>query len=156
MKVYQMTQEGRDALQAELENLTTVVRNEINEALKFARSNGDLSENADYSAALEARDKNETRIGEIEEQLTHCEIIEPASKNKVSIGSTVVLKYVNDDEDMTIYIVGATEADYLNDKISNESPLGAALMGHKKGDDVVFFVNGNKEEYKIVDIKVKK
>ncbi|MCQ2409072.1 MAG: transcription elongation factor GreA [Clostridia bacterium] len=151
-KTYQMTLEGKLDLEKELERLTTVVRNEINEALKFARSNGDLSENADYSAAIEARNHNEDRIAEIEEQLNHCEIVK-ANANEISIGSTVELKYINDDEDMTIYIVGATEADYFSGKISNESPLGKALIGHKKGDKISFEVNGNVEEYKIISIK---
>lgn len=153
-KVYSMTQEGKNILEAELEHLTTTVRDEINEALKTARSNGDLSENADYSAAKEAQEKNEARIAEIEEQLTHCKI-EEVSKDHVGIGSIVDLKYLNENEEMTLFIVGATEADYLKDKISNESPLGAALMGHKKGDVIEFYVNGNKEQYKIIDIKIK-
>lgn len=151
-KTYQMTQAGKLDLEKELEYLTTVKRNEINEALKFARSNGDLSENADYSAAIEARNQNEDRIAQIEEQLNHCEIV-VAEKDVIGIGSKVVLKYINEDEEMTISIVGATEADYFSGKISNESPLGSNLMKKKAGDKISFVVNGNKEEYEIIKIE---
>lgn len=132
-----MTAEGLQALQAELEERKTVKRKEIKEAIKVARGYGDLSENSEYDEAKDAQAQNETRISEIEETLKHVVLIDESSaKDGVSVGSTVKVYDVEFDEEVTYKIVGSTEADPAQSKISNESPVGAALLGHKVGDRV--------------------
>ena len=132
-----MTAEGLQALQAELEERKTVKRKEIKEAIKVARGYGDLSENSEYDEAKDAQAQNEMRISEIEETLKHVVLIdETSAKDGISVGSTVKVYDVEFDEEVTYKIVGSTEADPAQSKISNESPVGAALLGHKVGDKV--------------------
>ena len=131
-KVYQITGEGKAELEKELGELKER-RSEISERIAAARDYGDLSENAEYDSAREEQGIVETRVLEIERILANFEIIKPKSGGAVRIGSTVDLKNGNK---VAYTIVGPVEADPLEGKISNESPIGAALMGKKAGDKV--------------------
>jgi len=130
-----LTAEGFLKLEEELNELKTVRRPEIIKALKDARAQGDLSENADYDAARAEQAQIEAKIKELEYRLEHSEIAHTTKKGAVNVGSTVTVMDEDDDED-TYQIVGSVEADSFNNKISNISPLGKALLGHKVGDEV--------------------
>ena len=130
-----VTAEGYLDLENELNELKNVRRPQIIQAIKEARALGDLSENADYDAARDEQAQVESRIKELEYKLEHSEIIENKKKNQVSLGSTVVIKYEDGEEDEYM-IVGSLEADPFNNRISNESPIGVAVMGKKQGDVV--------------------
>ena len=128
-----LTPEGYLELEAELNDLKLNKRPEVINALKYARSLGDLSENADYDAARNDQAQLESRIKELEYKLEHCEIIDNKDKNIANVGSTIVIEYEpGDDEEYKI--VGSLEADPFNNKISNESPIAQALMGKRVGD----------------------
>ena len=131
-----LTAEGYLALEQELNDLKTNKRPAVIKALKEARAQGDLSENADYDAARNDQAQIEGRIKELEYKLEHSEIIDN-SKNKgtVNLGSTVTIAY-DDGEEEEYMIVGSMEADPFNNKISNESPIGKAVIGHKAADEV--------------------
>lgn len=132
-----MTTEGLEQLKMELEERKTTKRKEIKEAIKVARGYGDLSENSEYDEAKDAQAQNELRIAELEETLKHVVLIEENSTNDgVSIGSKVKVYDIEFDEEVVYKIVGSTEADPAQSKISNESPVGSALLGHKVGDKV--------------------
>ena len=133
-----MTFAGLRALEDELFDLKVYKRKEVAQKIKEAREQGDLSENAEYDAAKDEQRDIETEIAELEVILANCEVIQDNDKNKdvVKMESVVVLHDVEFDEDIEYTIVGSSEADSLNNKISNESPLGAALIGKKKGDTV--------------------
>ena len=150
-----LTQEGLDELKKELDNLINVRRPENIIAIKEARALGDLSENAEYDAARNEQAQIEARIKTVEKMLENVKIITKADTSKVSLGTTVAIKYVDDDDDDEgdeYKIVGSQEADPFESKISNESPIAKALMGHKVGDIVsVESPNGN-YEVKIVEI----
>lgn len=152
-KVY-LTNEGFLEIEEELNHLKEVKRPEVIKALKDARALGDLSENADYDAARNEQAQVEGRIKELEQLLEKAELIEKADTDKVSLGTTVKIKYIEDDDDIEEYrIVGSKEADPSNDKISNESPLAKAVMGHKVGEIcVVESPNGN-YNVEIMEIK---
>ena len=133
-KVY-LTNEGFLELEEELNHLKDVKRPEVIKALKDARALGDLSENADYDAAREEQAKVEGRIAELEKLLEKAELIEKKNTHTVGLGTTVKIKYVDDDDDVEEYrIVGSREADPSNNKVSNESPLAKAIIGSKTGD----------------------
>ncbi len=153
-QTYQLTQKGIDKLKAELEHLKTTEREKILEALKEARAQGDLSENADYDAARDQQARIETRIKEIENILKHAELIREDSRgNKITIGKTVKLS-VNGKDPVEYSIVGSIEADPFNNKISNESPVGKAVIGHKPGDEVTYKTEARREIHiKILDVK---
>jgi transcription elongation factor GreA len=152
-KTYKLTQQGLLDLQNELEKLKTVDRKRNLEALKEARAQGDLSENADYDAARDEQAQIEARIKEIEGILKNYEIIKKDRSNYVNIGKTVVIKVANLPE-QEYTIVGALEADPLKQRISNESPIGKGIIGSKKGDTVtVKTETGREVEVTIVDIK---
>lgn len=141
------TKEGYQKLIDELEYLKTVRRQEIKEQLKEARSFGDLSENSEYDEARDNQAKCEARIAELEYLIKNADVIteDEASKKVISIGSTVVIRY-KDGTEKTYYIVGSNEVDPMNGRISDLSPIGRALIGHKDGD--VVFINtpaGEKE-----------
>ena len=141
------TKEGYQKLIDELEYLKTVRRQEIKEQLKEARSFGDLSENSEYDEARDNQAKCEARIAELEYLIKNAEVIseDEASKKVISIGSTVVIQY-KDGTQKKYYIVGSNEVDPINGKISDLSPIGRALIGHKDGD--IVFINtpaGEKE-----------
>jgi transcription elongation factor GreA len=152
-KVY-LTNEGFLEIEEELNHLKEVKRPEVIKALKDARALGDLSENADYDAARNEQAQVEGRIKELEQLLEKAELIEKQDTDKVGLGATVTIKYIDDDDDVEEYrIVGSKEADPSNDKISNESPLAKAVMGHKVGEVcVVESPNGN-YNVEIMEIK---
>lgn len=134
-KQYRLTQAGIDELQAEVVNLIAL-RPAIAEHIKVAREFGDLAENAEYQTARQAQDKNENRIAEIEHILANVEIIKaPAKASKVTLGSTVTLTDGRGGSKQ-FQVVGTVEADPLNGKISDESPIGQALLGKKSGEAV--------------------
>ena len=130
-----MTAEGYLEAETELNELKNVRRLEIIEAIKEARAQGDLSENADYDAARNEQAIVEAKIQELEYKLEHAEIIDNSDKNIVNLGSTVTISY-DDWETEEYKLVGSMEADPFENKISNESPLGIALLKHKIGDVV--------------------
>lgn len=148
-----MTAEGLEQLKQELEERKTVKRKEIKEAIKVARGYGDLSENSEYDEAKDAQAQNEARISEIEEALKHVVLIdENSAKDGVSIGSRVRVYDVEFKEEVIYKIVGSTEADPAQFKISNESPVGAALLGHKVGETVVAAAPMGQLEFEIKEI----
>ena len=134
-KIY-LTQEGLDELKAELDDLINVQRPRNIIAIKEARALGDLSENADYDAAKNEQAEIEGRIKKIEKMLENVEIINEIKTDKVSIGSTVSVKYVDDDDTDEYKIVGSQEADPFMSKISNESPIAKAILNKRVGDIV--------------------
>lgn len=150
-----LSQEKFDELTAELEHMKTVRRREIAEQLEYARSLGDLSENAEYEEARNLQAATEDRIRVIEEQLAHARIIEhPKGKaSAVSLGSEVTIQKQGEKGEHTYEVVGSAEANMQERKISHLSPLGSALMGKKKGDSFSFDTPKGAQKYKIVTIK---
>jgi len=148
-KLYQITEEGKQELENELEELKSR-RGGIADKIAEARDFGDLSENAEYDSAREEQGLVESRIAEIEDILLNAEIIKGGSKTKVSLGSKVELK--TGKKTMTYTVVGPVEADPLEGKISNESPIGLALMGKKVGEKVTINTPKGEIEYEIVKI----
>lgn len=152
-----LTKKGYDERVALLENLKVVRRKEVAQKLKEAREQGDLSENAEYDAAKDEQRDIEAQIAELEEILKNAEIIQDEAggkkSNKVKMESVVKLHDIEYDEDIEYVIVGSSEADSLNNKISNESPLGAALIGKKVGDTVKVEAPVGEIEYKIIEVK---
>ncbi len=150
---FPMTQEGYDELVEKLTYLQTVKRKEIVERIAEARSHGDLSENAEYDAARNEQSANEGEIAELEDKVKNAVIIE-VSKDKsiVQIGSKVTV-YDDELEEETVYtIMGTTEADAMKNIISNESPVGAALLRRKKGDVVTIKAPDGEYTLKIIKI----
>ena len=147
-----LTAEGFLELEAELNKLKSETRNEIIEAIKEARALGDLSENADYDAARDEQAKVEARIKELEYMLENAKIIEKASGDVVSVGTTVTIEYVEDEEEEVYQIVGSLEADPFENKISNESPIGKAIMNKKVGDTISVESPTGSYDIKIVSI----
>ena len=143
------TKEGYQKLIDELEYLKTVRRQEIKEQLKEARSFGDLSENSEYDEARDNQAKCEARIAELEYLIKNAVVIseDEASKKIISIGSTVVIRH-KDGTEKTYYIVGSNEVDPSAGKISDLSPIGRALIGHKDGD--IVFINTPAGEKEVV------
>lgn len=156
-KSNEMTREGYDSLNAELEHLITVVRKENAERLKEAISLGDISENAEYDAAKDAQAETEERISNIEEILRTAVIVEEKDGEEgddtVQTGRTVTIQDLNTKEKSTYKIVGTTEADPLNGKLSNVSLVGSHLLNHRAGDKVEFPVPDGMARYKIVEVK---
>lgn len=134
-KIY-LTAEGLKELKEELNELINVKRPENIQAIKEARALGDLSENADYDAAKNDQAEIEGRIKRIEKMLENVEIIEKVNTGVVSLGTTVSIKYCDDEEEDEYQIVGSQEADPFMSKISNESPIAKAIMNKKVGDIV--------------------
>ncbi len=150
-----LTAGGLRALEDELQELKGPGRKLIAQKIKEAREQGDLSENAEYDAAKEEQRAMEARIEEIEEIIKNAEIIDESviDRDIVSIGSTVRFLDVMLNEEEVFKIVGSTEANLLEGKISNESPVGKALLGHKKDDRImVETLDGTTEEYVILEI----
>jgi transcription elongation factor GreA len=133
-KLFHLTQSGIDELSTELEVLR-IKRAETAEAIKVARELGDLAENAEYQSARQEQERNDARIDEIEHILANVEVIQAKGKKQVGLGSKVTLKNAKGRE-MNLQVVGTIEADPLAQKISDESPIGKALLGKKEGDDV--------------------
>lgn len=149
-----LTNEGLQRLQDELDNLKNVRRKENTAALKVAKSFGDLSENSEYDEAKNEQAEIEARIAEIENMLKNVEIIDEdgIDTGVVSVGAKVNVKDVDDGEEAEYLIVGSTEADPMKGKISDESPLGSALLGHKIGEIIVVEAPMGKIEYEILNI----
>ena len=150
-----LTQEGYNKLEEELNYLKTEKRTEIAERIKVALGFGDLSENAEYDEAKTAQSENETRIAELEATIRNAKIIDEKDINTktVQIGNVVKVHDMEFDEDIDYTIVGSTEVNLAENKISNESPLGKALLGAKKGDTVEVNAPAGVIKYKILAIK---
>lgn len=150
-KQYRMTKEGTEELRKELEN-RIAARTQIADRIKTAREFGDLSENAEYSSAMSEKEQNETRIVELEHILNNVQlIVAPKNDSKVRLGSSVKLKS-SDDKEKQFSVVGTVEADPLEGKISDESPIGKALLGKKLGEEVEIVTPVETCSYKIVEI----
>ncbi len=149
-----LTYTGLKSLENELEDLKVVRRKEVAQKIKEAREQGDLSENAEYDAAKDEQRDIEARIEEIEKILKNADVVdeEEVDLNKISVGCTVLLYDEEFDEEVEYKLVGSTEANSLAGKISNESPLGAALLGKSIGDEVVVETQVGVMEYKVLKI----
>lgn len=149
-----LTYEGLKEREAELEELKTVRRKEIAEKIKEARGQGDLSENAEYDAAKEEQAEIEARIVFLEKMLRNAEVIdeEEVSLDKISVGCTVKLFDVEFDEEVEYTIVGSAEADPMEGRISNESPVGMGLLGHGVGEEVVIAAPEGDVVFKVLGI----
>lgn len=147
-----LSQEKLNELKEELEELKTNKRKEIADKLEYAKSLGDLSENAEYQEAREAQAGIEERISTIEEMLKHAVVISGHKADVVDIGSIVTLKRKEDGEEFVYEIVGSEESDIKAGKISNKSPLGGALIGKKKGDEVISKSPKGDIEYTVLKI----
>ena len=155
-KETQITAEGLKKLEEELAQRKGPIREEIVERLKEARAQGDLSENSEYDQAKEDQGKNESRIVELELMIKTAVIIDTSSSGKegiVSLGCTVILKDVETGEEETYTVVGTPEADPFNNKISNESPVGTAILGKKIHDVVVANTPAGELSYEILEVK---
>ena len=151
-----LTYAGLKKYEEELHELKVVRRQEVAEKIKVAREQGDLSENADYDAAKEEQTEIENRIAELEALLKHAEVVtdDEYVAGKINVGCYVKLFDMEYDEEVEYHIVGSSEANSLKGKISNESPVGAALMGHTISETVeVKLPDGGTCEYKILDVK---
>jgi transcription elongation factor GreA len=149
-----LTYDGLKRLEDELQDLKVVKRKEIAAKIKEARGQGDLSENAEYDSAKEEQAEIEARIVLLEKMLRNAEVIdeEDVDAESVGLGSNVTILDVEMNEEIEYFIVGSTEADPLNGRISNESPLGLALLSHKTGDIISVEAPDGVIEYKIVSI----
>lgn len=148
-----LTKEKFQELTKELEHLKTTRRREIAEQLEYARSLGDLSENAEYQEARELQGATEGRIKQLESMLSHAQMIDTGSKStEVLIGSHVQILKVGDKEAREYEIVGSAEANMRDRKISHMSPLGTAMMGKKKGETFEFDTPNGTVKYKVVKI----
>ena len=150
-----LTQEGHDKLEKELNYLKTEKRAEIADRIKVALGFGDLSENSEYDEAKTAQAENEVRIAELENKIRHAKIIDEKEIDTevVQVGNTVKVLDIEFNEEIEYTIVGSTEVNLAENKISNESPLGAALLGAKKGHTVDVNAPVGIMKYKILDIK---
>lgn len=150
----QFTVEGMKRLQDELEERKTVISGQIAEQLKEARAQGDLSENSEYDEAKDAQAKNEARIMEIEEILKKAEVIDDSeiSKTKISLGSKVTLRDEETKEEIQYELVNATDADIFSNRISQDSPVGKAIIGKKKGQVIEVQTVAGVFKYKITKI----
>ena len=133
----EMTREEFEALKAELDHLKTVERNVISEKIRIARGFGDLSENSEYDEAKTEQAKVESEIAALEEMLRNLIVVDEVSTDVVGISTKVRIYNEKWDEEIEYHIVGSTEADPLNNKISDLSPIGRAILGHKVGETVV-------------------
>ncbi len=150
-----LTYEGLKKLENELEDLKVVRRKEVAQKIKEAREQGDLSENAEYDAAKDEQRDIEARIEELEKILKNAEVIDEdeIDLDKISIGCVVKVYDCEFEEELDFKIVGSTEANSLQGKISNESPVGMALLGKKKGDVVTVETQAGSMQYKVLGIQ---
>ena len=150
-----LTQEGFNNIEKELEYLRTEKRAEIAERIKVALGFGDLSENSEYDEAKNAQAENETKIAELENKIRYAKIIDEKDidTKTVQIGNTIKLYDEEFDEEVEYTIVGSTEVDLAQNRISNESPIGKALLGAKKGATVEVMAPAGTIKYKILSIK---
>lgn len=147
-----ITEEKRQALEAEMKELKGPKRKEILEALEYSKSLGDLSENAEYHQTREEQGKLEARIAKIEQILQSSQTVKGGGGDVVEIGSKVVVQKNGSTEEKIYVIVGSEEADMSAGKISNHSPFGDALFGKKKGDTISFQAPGGIVSYKIINV----
>lgn len=145
-----LTKEGLNSLKAELKLLKSVKRREIAEAIHAAKEQGDLSENAEYSSAKEEQQRIEEKIAQIEATIKNAQIVTHAGTGEISVGNKIVI--ICNGEKIQYHIVGSDEADPLQYKISNESPVGRALMGRKKGDTVHIPTPAGDKECEVIEI----
>lgn len=150
-----LTYAGLKQYEDELHDLKVNKRSEIAQKIKEAREQGDLSENAEYDAAKDEQRDIEARIEALEKLLKNAEVVveEEIELDKVSVGCKVKILDVEEDEEMEFKIVGSTEASSLQNKISNESPVGRALLGHKEGETVDVETQAGVIQYKILEIQ---
>ena len=150
-----LTYEGLQKLESELHNLKVVKRKEVAQKIKEAREQGDLSENAEYDAAKDEQRDIEARIDEIEKILKNAEVVveEEVDLDKISVGCRVKMLDMEYDEELDYKIVGSTEANSLKGKISNESPVGKALLGAKVGEVVTVETQAGDLNYKVLEIQ---
>jgi transcription elongation factor GreA len=149
---YFLTQEGAEKMRAELEDMKTRQRDELAKRLRFAIQQGDLSENADYHKAKEDQAFLEGKIREYEETLAGAKIIEKKSGGVIDVGSHITIQEEGYPEE-TYFMVGAREANPREGRISNESPIGSALLGHKVGDTVTVTTPGGQMKIKIIKVE---
>ena len=147
-----LTEAGLQEMKKELDFLKLEKRPEVIAALKDARALGDLSENAEYDAARNEQAHVEGRIAELEKMIENAIVIKDVKTDKVSIGTTVTIKYIDDDEEEVYSIVGSKEADPFENKISNESPIAKAIIGLSVGDKVTVDSPNGKYDVEIIKI----
>lgn len=152
-KKFPMTEAGKIKLEEELEQLKTVKRKEVVERIKIARGFGDLSENSEYDSAKEEQAFIEGRITTLEGMIRNAVIISEANTDEVQLGSTVTFKELPDGDEETYTIVGSAEADPLEGRISNDSPIAKGLLGGKKGDEMKISTPGGDMTVVITAIK---
>ena len=148
-----LTQAGYEKLKAELDDLKINKRKEIADKIKEARAQGDLSENAEYDAAKDEQSEMEGRIEEIETIFKNFEVVENEDDGKINIGCRIVVRDVEIDDTMELNMVGSSEANPLDGFISNESPVGQALMGKETGDKVTVDSPAGPIEYEILSVE---
>jgi transcription elongation factor GreA len=150
-----LTPEGFDKLREEIEQLSTVKRREVAERIKQAREFGDITENSEYDDAKNEQAMLEHRIATLEERLAHARVIEAdeIKSDVVGLGSRVRLKDIDANETIEYTIVGSAEANPTQNRLSNESPVGKAILGHKKGEIVEVAAPRGSLKFKILDIK---
>lgn len=149
-----MSREKFEELTRELDELKTSRRKEVAEQLEYARSLGDLSENAEYQEAREMQAAVEERIGKLEHVLKNAKIVAEGKKSDtIGMGSTVTVQRIGGDEKKSYTIVGAEESDLFSGKISYHSPLGSALLNKKKGDEFSFHTPKGSQKYKILKVE---
>lgn len=150
-----LTYAGLQELETELEDLKVNKRKEVAQKIKEAREQGDLSENAEYDAAKDEQRDIEARIEEIEKILKNVEVVaeDDVDDKKINVGCHIIIHDFEYDEDLEFSIVGSTQTNSLTGKISNESPLGKALIGHEIGDTVEVEMGDTVSKYKVLDIK---
>ena len=152
-KVIPLTAEGKRKIEKELEHLLTVRRPEVAAKIHTAKEDGDISENAGYDAAKEEQAFVEGRINELQTLLKHAVLIaDDVDSDRIVLGSTVTVQEEGSNIQETYHIVGAAEADPSAGMISNESPLGKALMGHQTGDDVTIIAPAGEMKFKVIDV----
>lgn len=150
-----LTYDGLKALEEELQDLKVVRRKEVAQKIKEAREQGDLSENAEYDAAKDEQRDIEARIEELEAILKNAEVIDETEfeQGKINIGATVLLYDYDFEEEAEYRIVGSTEADILQNKISNESPIGKELIGKEVGDEIEVIGPDGSCKFKVLEIR---
>ncbi len=150
---FYVTEQGLEDMKKELDYLKTEKRPKVIAALKEARALGDLSENAEYDAARSEQSDTENRIVTLEKMIENAIVIKEGAKDIVSVGSTVVIEYLEDGEQDEYTIVGVKEADPFANKISNASPIAKAILGHKQGETVVVASPNGDYKVKVAEIK---
>ena len=156
MEKHYLTPEGKKQLEEKLNHYKTVLRPQVVKEIGMAREYGDLSENSEYEAAKDKQALIEAEISEMEDILLNCEVIKKkdVDTESVSIGCSVTLYDEEYDEEVTYKILGSTESDPRNGIISNLSPVGSALLGHKKGERISVHMQTGVANFKILDIKM--